>query len=235
MISIIIPVYNQADKLPLCLDSLLSQIYKEFEVIVVNDGSADNSLAVAEKYKNSFQSQGIRYKTISQTNQGAPSARNQGWREAKGEYLLFCDADAQLAPEALSEMLEALNQNKDISFVYANFQWGRKHFRLFPFNEEKLKKMPYIHTMSLIRSQDFPSKGWDESIKKFQDWDLWLTMTEKGHKGYWLDKTLFRIQTGGVYSSWLPKIAYKLLPFLPKVKKYKKAMNTIKKKHKITP
>jgi hypothetical protein len=58
-------------------------------------------------------------------------------------------------------------------------------------------------------------------------------MAEQGHKGYWLDKTLFRIQTGGVYSSWLPKIAYKLFPFLPQVKKYKQAMNIIKDKHRI--
>lgn len=231
MISVIIPVYNQADKLPFCLDSLLAQTYKQLEVIVVNDGSSDKSLERAKQYEKKFKVQSLSYKVLSQPNQGAPAARNRGWKEARGDCLLFCDADARLAPKALEEMLKILNQYPEISFVYSNFQWGRKHFKLFPFNKEKLKQMPYIHTMSLIRACDFPSGGWDETIKKFQDWDLWLTMAEQGCKGYWLNKTLFRIQTGGVYSSWLPKIAYKLLPFLPRVKKYKKAMETIKRKH----
>jgi glycosyltransferase involved in cell wall biosynthesis len=233
MISVIIPIYNQADKLPLCLDSLLAQTYNDIEVIVVNDGSKDDSLAQAKQYINIFKNQDIPYKVLTQTNQGAPAARNKGWKEARGEYLLFCDADACLEPEALMEMLNILREHPGISFVYSNFQWGRKHFKLCPFSKEKLRKMPYIHTMSLIRRKDFPSRGWDESIKKFQDWDLWLTMAEQGHKGYWLDKTLFRIQTGGVYSSWLPKIAYKLFPFLPQVKKYKQAMSIIKNKHRI--
>lgn len=233
MISIIIPVYNQADKLPFCLDSLLAQTHQDLEVIVVNDGSTDNSLSQAKRYKNKFKDKGIPYKILSQSNKGAPAARNRGWRISRGNYLLFCDADAHLVPKALEEMLDILHQKPEVSFVYSNFQWGRKHFRLFPFDKEKLKRMPYIHTMSLVRARDFPKQGWDEDIKKLQDWDLWLTMSEQGYHGYWLNKTLFHIQTGGVYSSWLPRITYKLLPFLPQVKKYKQATEIVKRKHRI--
>jgi hypothetical protein len=85
--------------------------------------------------------------------------------------------------------------------------------------------------MSLIRRSDFPETGWDESIKKLQDWDLWLTMLEQGHVGLWINKILFRVTPGGTISSWLPAAAYKLLPFLPAVKKYKAAVKIVKAKH----
>jgi hypothetical protein len=89
--------------------------------------------------------------------------------------------------------------------------------------------MPYIHTSSLIRRADFP--GFDETLKKFQDWDLWLSIAESGGKGVWIDKMLFSVAPGGSMSDWLPAIAYRLLPFLPAVKKYNKARLIIKKKH----
>ena len=85
--------------------------------------------------------------------------------------------------------------------------------------------------MALIRREDFPATGWDESLKKFQDWDLWLTMLSLGKIGYFIPQVLFTISTGGVMSSWLPSFAYKLLPFLPTVKKYKAAKAVIFKKH----
>jgi hypothetical protein len=99
------------------------------------------------------------------------------------------------------------------------------------FSAEKLTKMPYIHTMALIKRKDFPATGWDESIKKLQDWDLWLTMLEQGKIGYWVHQVLFTVAPGGIYSSWLPSAAYKLLPFLPAVKKYQAAVKIIKTKH----
>ena len=91
--------------------------------------------------------------------------------------------------------------------------------------------MPYIHTMSLIRANDFPKHGWDENIKKLQDWDLWLTMSSQGKKGIFIDKFLFKIYPGGTMSSWIPSIFYKIFPFLPKVKKYNRAVKAIKDKH----
>ncbi|MBU4455557.1 glycosyltransferase family 2 protein [Patescibacteria group bacterium] len=234
MISIIIPIYNQADKIGKCLDSILNQTYKNFEIIIVNDGSTDNIEKVLKNYKSKFSAQGgpaSGWQIFSQKNKGAPAARNRGYGEASGEYLFFCDADAVLKPEALKTMLNALKQHQEASYAFSSFLWGRKLFKLGPFDAEKLKKAPYIHTMSLIRREHFPASGWDESIKKLQDWDLWLTMLEQRRSGVWIDKVLFKVQTGGTISSWLPSFAYKFMPFLPNVKKYKKAMEIIKKKH----
>jgi len=237
MISIIIPIYNQANKLGKCLDSILRQsIFSINEVarndniveaIVINDGSVDNPERVIGKHNDKLQI--TSYKL--QVNKGAPAARNRGFKESRGEYLFFCDADAVLEPDCLEIMLTTLKEHKEASYVYSSFFWGRKLFKLFPFDENKLKQMPYIHTMSLIRREHFPKNGWDESIKKLQDWDLWLTMLEAGRKGYWIDKILFTVQPGGTISSWLPSCAYGLFPFLPSVKKYNQAVKIIKKKH----
>lgn len=228
MISIIIPIYNQADKLFECLESILKQTYKDYEVIVINDGSTDSLKDIIYKFSAKFNNGFI---FLEQDNKGAPSARNLGFRKSRGDYLFFCDADAIIYSEALKIMFNKLQENIDASYVYSSFLWGNKIFKLWPFSEEKLRNMPYIHTMSLIRKEHFPKNGWDESLKKLQDWDLWLTMLKDGHIGVWIDKVLFKIKTGGVISSWLPSFIYKFFPFLPIVKKYNKAVEIIKKKH----
>jgi len=230
MISIIIPIYNQAKTIIKTLESINKQSYQEYEVIIINDGSKDNVEAVFTNYYKKLNTNN-HYLFINQTNQGAPAARNRGFQEAHGEYLFFCDADASLQPEALKTLLAYLELNPGVSYTYSSFRWGRKLFKLTNFDPEKLQKMPYIHTMSLIKRADFPVNGWDESIKKLQDWDLWLTMLEKGKIGLWVPQVLFTVTPGGTISSWLPAFAYKLLPFLPSVKKYKRAMQIIKEKH----
>lgn len=231
MISIIIPVFNHAEKLKCCFNSLLEQTFKDFEVIVVNDGSTDKSAEVIKEFINKFKAAGIDYKFIEQENKGAPNARNHGFQAAKGEYVLFCDSDATLDKNFLWEMINALQNNPQASYAYSSFYWGDKIFKLQPFDLKKLRQMPYIHTISLIRYKDFPITGWDESLKRFQDWDLWLSFAEQGSVGTWINKPLFKVCPGGTISSWLPSFAYKFLPFLPAVKNYKRAVRIVKEKH----
>jgi len=228
MISIIIPVYNQAEKLDQCLASIKKQKFDNYEIIVVDDGSKDNAEEVYVKYKEVFS---FKISLITQDNKGANAARNAGFRRAKGEFLLFCDADLILEANMLVLMLEALKNNPEAGYAYCSFKFGHKTFKLWPFDHEKLKKMPYIHTTSLIRREIFPLSGWDENIKRLQDWDLWLTMMGQGHYGVWIDRILFKVQSGGTMSNWLPSFAYKILPFLPKVKKYNEAVAILKAKH----
>ena len=230
MISIIIPVYNQAQKLVKTLASIDQQTYQDYEVIIVNDGSRDQVDRVFANYYKNLDTEN-KYLFISQNNQGAPAARNRGAQEAHGEYLFFCDADAVIEPGALEIMLATLNSNPTASYAYPSFNWGKKLFKVGDLNPEKLKQSPCIHTMALIRRADFPAAGWDVNIKKLQDWDLWLTMLEQGHIGIWIPQVLFTVAPGGIISSWLPSFAYKLLPFLKEVKKYKNAVRIIKAKH----
>ncbi|TSC95432.1 MAG: family 2 glycosyl transferase [Parcubacteria group bacterium Athens1014_10] len=227
-ISVIIPVYQHAKEVEKCLKTIFNQTFKNYEIIVINDGSTDNLLEVLEKYKNKI-------KIISQENKGAPAARNRGFKESRGKVILFCDADMELKRAILEKLFKILKKNPEKSYVYPSFKFGWKKFRCGEFNSEKLKEMNYIHTSALIRREHFP--GFDESLKKFQDWDLWLTMLARGYEGIWLPEILFKIKPRKKgMSCWLPSFFYKLP--LKKIGIYSKTFNDyqqaksiIKKKH----
>ena len=95
MISIIVPIYNAERYLEACLDSLLSQSEKELQILLVDDGSTDGSLAIAKEYA----AKDTRVEVFHQSNAGQSAARNVGLRHAKGEFIAFVDADDSLAPE----------------------------------------------------------------------------------------------------------------------------------------
>lgn len=111
--SIIVPTYNQQEFLPDTIDSILDQTYKDYEVIIVNDGSPDHSREIAEKYSKEHGTKLIR--VINQVNKGLSSARNTGIMNARGEYLLPLDSDDCLLENCLDEMAKAIeNTNADI-------------------------------------------------------------------------------------------------------------------------
>lgn len=235
-VSIIIPAHNSAKTLKFCLKSLFKQTFLGFEIIVVNDGSTDETGAWLNGYiVTLLAEERAKIRVITQNNQGSNPARNRGAKEATGKYLLFCDADIEMRNDALEKMVNALEKNPDTSFVYSSFYFGWKKFKLWPYDIEQLKKMPYIHTTSLIRREHFP--GFDNNIKRLQDWDLFLTMAEQGHKGIFIPEFLFKVRPRrhGI-SSWLPKFVYKFpwQKFGIKIKaleEYKQAEKIIKEKH----
>lgn len=106
-ISIIIPVYNTESYLEACLQSVADQSFTDFEAIVINDGSTDNSEAIIQK----FVSSDSRFKGCSQANQGMATARNTGMKMASGSWLCFLDSDDILDPEFLSKTLAAAKEN----------------------------------------------------------------------------------------------------------------------------
>lgn len=231
MISVIVPAYNAARTIGRCLESIFSQSLQNFEVIVVNDGSTDATLERLEFLQKRWPA---RLKVVIQKNRGAPAARNYGVRIAKGEYLIFCDADVVMRRDMLEKMLQVLYLHPEASYVYSSFKFGWKKFVLWDFDAQRLREMPYIHTTSLIRTEHFP--GFDETVKRLQDWDLWLTMLEKKHTGVWIPEVLFKVvNTQGTMSAWLPSFAYKIPKWLgihPRsVARYNEAVALIKAKH----
>lgn len=231
LISIIIPVWNHADDVFECLRSLENQTRKHFEVIVVDDGSEDGLAEKIKQFHPSFPFQFIRF----ETNCGAPAARNAGFRLSHGEFLWFLDADTVMESEMLEKMERALEEHPEAAFAYCSFYYGWKKFMGQPFDPIALRRKNYIHTSSLLRRRDFP--GFDESLKKFQDWDLWLTIAARGGIGVWIPEELFTIKPHGPrrgMSKWLPEFFYHLPwagTFSPTVKRYRKAEAIIRKKH----
>ncbi|PWB88333.1 glycosyltransferase family 2 protein [Methanobrevibacter thaueri] len=116
-ISVIIPVYNVEDYLSQCLDSICNQTFKDIEIICVNDGSIDNSLDILNEYAESDR----RIKIINQHNQGLAASRNQGLKEAKGDYVYFIDSDDYIELDALEKLHENIVTNSS-DMVLFKFQ-----------------------------------------------------------------------------------------------------------------
>ena len=110
LVSVIIPCYNQAHFLKEAIESVLRQTYQHFEIIVIDDGSTDNTSEVANSYP--------ALRCIRQENWGLSSSRNVGLRESKGDYLLFLDSDDRLLPEALEIGVECLRAHPECAFVF---------------------------------------------------------------------------------------------------------------------
>ena len=103
--SVIIPVYNVEKYIKKCLDSVFNQTFKDFEVIVINDGTPDKSMDIVKQYD---------VKVIEQKNQGQSAARNNGIKKAKGDYLIFLDSDDYWEKELLSEINKSLKNKPDV-------------------------------------------------------------------------------------------------------------------------
>ena len=115
LISVIIPVYNYAETLPRAVDSVMAQLHEiPAELIVIDDGSKDSTPDVIEKLLVTYQG---RFRAIRKENGGAASARNRGIDEAKGKYLIFLDADDEIAPGALSAIEQHLVENSESRMV----------------------------------------------------------------------------------------------------------------------
>ena len=126
-VTVIIPVYNVQDYLREALDSLLAQTIPQLkmEVLMVNDGSVDESLAICEEYAEKYPN----FKVLSQENQGVSAARNNGIRNAKGKYLMYLDGDDTLSPETVKNVTDFFDKHyEDVDivsyprlFCYVNF------------------------------------------------------------------------------------------------------------------
>ena len=116
LVSILIPCYNSEQWLAETIESALAQTWTNKEIIVVNDGSTDNSLAVAKSFESSI------VKVISQENRGASAARNVALKEAQGDFIQYLDADDLLASEKIELQLQFLDPNSN---VVASGEWAR--------------------------------------------------------------------------------------------------------------
>jgi len=138
---------------------------------------------------------------LDEKHEGAPVARNRGWKKASGEFLLFSDCDCLWQPTALSKLVAALRSDPLASYAYCAMEAVGcgylidkgvvRTLCMGPFTPEDVLKSSKISTMSLFRAAGFP--GFDESIKRLQDWDLYLTLLERDKRlGVCVPEVLFR-------------------------------------------
>jgi len=137
ILSIIIPVYNVELYLKNCLDSILNQNINNYEIILINDGSTDNSSIICDEYVNKYSN----IKVIHKSNGGSSDARNNGLKIAKGKYILFIDSDDFIEPESLKNIIKYTVNNVDIIFLDAYKYFDNKSIEKVDtdFCTEKLK------------------------------------------------------------------------------------------------
>lgn len=157
-ISIIIPVYNAQKYLSDCLDSVLRQSYKHFEVILINDGSRDNSLNLCQQY---VQLDG-RISCIHQENAGPGAARNAGLAQATGDYLLFIDSDDLLLPGALEAMIRAIQGNDLVIARFSLNTSSGKSIRGLINHSMSLDKFAFLDKLSIWPGAYYYSALWNK-------------------------------------------------------------------------
>jgi glycosyltransferase involved in cell wall biosynthesis len=120
---------------------------------------------------------------------GANWARNKGFESVDTEFVLFSDDDIRWREGAIEKLLETLEAHPEVSYSYGAYVMGGNVYCDQEFDPDLLLLSNYISTMSLIRTKDFP--GFDESLDRFQDWDLWLTMLRDDKIGVFCGEIIF--------------------------------------------
>ena len=198
LISVIVPCYNMSAFLEETLRSIVASDYPHFEVLVIDDGSTDDSLAKAQ----AFAAHDQRVRVLTQPNSGVCVARNLGLQEARGTYVLPVDADDRISPVFLSHAVEAMETNPQLKVVYcrAEFFGDRQgEWPLPPYSPELLARKNMIPATALFRREDALAFGGyctDELFR--EDWDFWLSMLEHGGEVLRLDEVGFyyRVRKG---------------------------------------
>ena len=146
MISVIVPIYNAEKYLKTTIGSILAQTYKDFELLLVDDGSTDNSLQACME----FSKRDSRVRVLHKANGGVSSARNYGLQNAKGEYVTFCDNDDYFYPDYLEVMAREIKGYDSIVCNYA--QCNRSEMQ--EYISKKKEKPPY--SIEIKKEEDFP-------------------------------------------------------------------------------
>jgi glycosyltransferase involved in cell wall biosynthesis len=195
-ISVVIPCYNHGKFLRDAVDSVLRSDFKEYEIIIVNDGSTDpHTLRVFRDLGRRF-SDNHTVTILHQENLGLSSARNAGIHKAAGAYILPLDADNKIRPHYLRKAVEVLDQNSDIGIVYsyANLFGEKKGVWTFPvFDARKLLIENFVEACSVFRKRVWEEcNGYDPAmVIGYEDWDFWICAMEKGWKFHLIQEVLF--------------------------------------------
>ncbi len=180
LVSVIVPIYNMQRYLAETIEAILASDYPHFEVILMDDGSKDNSLAIAREYEQ----KDSRIRLFSQANAGVSAARNHAIRLAKGEYILPVDADNPIEPNYISEAAAWLDQHPETKVVsckvdYYGDKSGPMHFERFSLPMLARKNM--IDNCAMYRKKDWETcGGYAEHILGREDWVFWISMFKNG-------------------------------------------------------
>ena len=179
-ISVLMSVYNGEEFISNSINSILNQTYKNFEFLIINDGSTDNSERIIKSYSDS------RIKYLAKPNTGLTKSLNFGLKQTKGEYIARIDCDDYSMPNRLALQIKKIDKNKDLGLVASRaiiIQNGKKKYTPF-YSEREIKekikiKNPFVHSSVLISKIFFEKINfYDESFSVTQDYDAWMRLSK---------------------------------------------------------
>lgn len=227
-ISVIIPCYNEAQYLDVCLNSVIAQTYGDWEAVVINDGSTDNTGELAQKWVE----KDTRFKYISTENLGVSHARNTGLQMATGNFIQFLDADDLLSPTNFAKKMALSDKNQ---IILSDFNIYKNQTFLPGYN--KLRK-EYVDFETLLYGWEFKFTipihaalisrdllndfSFDTTLLCFEDWLMWLHVTAKKPSVAFVDEVLVSYRKENnteTASSDLKKVVSEKMKVLPLLKK----------------
>lgn len=182
--SVIIPTFNRKDFLKIAIESVLEQTCRDFELIIVDDGSTDGTETMLDNYED----QKIKY--LLQENKGVSSARNRGLNESKGRFIAFLDSDDKWVAEKLETTIKYIDKFPDINIFHSEETWyknkklhNQKNKHKKPDGFVYFKALPLccisISTAVIIRDVLDDIGVFDETLPACEDYDFWLRATQK--------------------------------------------------------
>lgn len=201
--SVIVPVYNAEATLIESLDSVAKQSYHDFEVVIVNDGSEDDSLRLIEGWMERHA--GIKSILVNQENLGLGAARNAGIRAASGRFVALLDADDLWHTDKLADCAQYLEKEPETVVLYhpvTNFGLDREYpRRVFPVEKADdllIKGNPLVPSATILR-RDLPRFQEDPRFHGAEDLFLWLELLARGHQlTYWPEGLTYYRETNGM-------------------------------------
>lgn len=201
-ISIISGIYNCADTLVDAIESILAQTVTDWEWILCDDGSGDNTYEVASEYADKFPDKFILLRNV--RNMGLNYTLNRCLERAKGKYIARMDGDDLCSPERFEAELRCLEENPEIAIVSTDMEffdetgtWGRISHPEFPQNKDFLAGSPFCHAPCMVRKEVYDAVGGysvDKKLMRVEDYHLWIKMYAKGFKGRNIGLPLYQMR-----------------------------------------
>lgn len=205
-VSVIVPCYNQASFLDDALQSVLNQSFTDWECIIINDGSTDDTGTISSKWI----PKDLRFKYIEQENRGVCNARNTAIAASTGNFILPLDADDVITEDYLELAVNVFQKNPGLKLVYCNAaKFGEEEgdWKLPSFSLSNLASENLIFSSALFKKDDWKKVGgYDDKMRDgWEDWEFWISLLKDGGAVKKIDRTCFHYRIRQNSRNWIIK------------------------------
>ena len=202
LISVIMGVYNCEATLDEAIDSILAQTYHDWELVICDDGSTDNTYYIAKKYQEQYPDKIVLLKNGK--NQGLNYTLNRCLKKASGNFIARMDGDDRCHEKRFEKELEVLRNEPDISIVSTDMEhfdetgvWGIVQHPECPLSKDLVKGTPFCHAPCMVRKEAYENVGGYSEGKRLlrvEDYHLWIKMYQAGYRGKNIHESLYQMR-----------------------------------------